>query len=232
MTGLGLLFAWLIVSGDIDNYINTQFIAYTYLGAAILLLLGLYSISVAFGWLRTMHSPHVGIAAVGVIAAPLLLGAIVPSRPLGLDAVAGDIDSADVVARTDSELESISLEDTAQWTVLDWLAAYYATNDFSLLEDEPADLIGFVRFEPDDGDGFFRVTRFMVSCCVADTLSVDLPVQYGPDAQVDGELAAGDWVQVTGNATVAEISGDVQPMIVASSVSRLDEAPESAYLFP
>ena len=44
MMGLGLLFAWLIISGDIRNYINTEFIAYTYLGAGILLLLGLYSV--------------------------------------------------------------------------------------------------------------------------------------------------------------------------------------------
>lgn len=232
MTGLGVLFAWLIASGDIRNYINTEFIAYTYLGAGILLVLGLYSVAVAFGWLKAAHSPHVGLAAAGVIAVPLLFGAVVPSRPLGLDAVTGDIDSADVVARTESTQDDIPLDDTSTWNVLEWQAAYYTANDFTLLENQPADVIGFVRFEPNDGDGYFRVTRFMVSCCVADTLSVDLPVAYDPEAQSAAELSAGDWVQVTGNAAVAEISGDVQPMIVASSIRLLDEAPESAYLYP
>ena len=229
LVGTGILFALLLVTGNIQNYINTEFIAYTYIGAAILLALGTYATLGASGRTPTLHNSHFGLVAAAVFAVPLIFGILVPSRPLGLDAVTDDIDAADIVARTESSNISIVATDT--WNVLDWLAAYYTTDDFTQLEGQPADIVGFVRKVEGDGREFFRITRFMVNCCVADTISVDMPVRTADSVPVSG-LDDGQWVRVTGNAAIGEFSGDTQPFVEASAVELLDKAPEPSYLYP
>lgn len=230
LIGTGVLFAYFLVSGDIRNYINTEFIAYTYIGAGILLLLGIYAVLSAAGRVRELYNAHFGIAAAAVFAVPLLFGIIVPSRPLGLDAVTDDIDAADIVARTDSTATSIVA--TENWSVLDWLASYYAIDDFTQLEGQPADVTGFVRRVPADGEEFFRVTRFMVSCCVADTISVDMPVQYTSAQVGEAALEDGQWVQVTGDVSIRDFAGDTRPFINSSGITLLEKAPEPSYLYP
>ncbi len=230
LIGTGVLFGLLLITGDIRNYINTEFVAYTYIGTAILLLLGCYALLNAVGRIRPVYHGHFGIIAAAVFAVPLLFGIIVPSRPLGLDAVTDDIDAADIVARTDSASGIVAA--TESWNVLDWLAAYYTIDDFTQLEGQPADLIGFVRQVPEDGEGIFRITRFMVSCCVADTISVDMPVQYEAESAPGEALEDGQWVRVAGSVSIAEFSGDTQPFIDASSIELLEKAPEPSYLYP
>lgn len=230
MTGTGLLFVALLVSGNIQNYINTQFIIYTYIGAAILLLLGFHGMAVASGRIGQVYHAHLGFVAAAVFAVPLIFGLIVPSRPLGLQAVSDDIDAADVVARVDASNTAITATDT--WTILDWLSAYYSADDFTLFEGQPADVVGFVRTVPEDGDGFFRVNRFMITCCTADTLSVGMPVQHDGNSSGAVQLNEGGWVRVTGEASVGEFSGDTQPFIKASRIQPLDQAPEPSYLYP
>ena len=230
LIGTGVLFAYFVFSGDIRNYINTAFIGYTYIGTGILLLLGGYALLSASGKVRELYNAHFGIAAAAVFALPLLFGIIVPSRPLGLDAVTDDIDAADIVARTDSSATSVVA--TENWTVLDWLASYYAIDDFTQLEGQPADVIGFVRHVPEDGDGFLRVTRFMVSCCVADTISVDMPVQYSPAVVGDVDLEDGQWVRVLGDVSIKDFDGDTRPFINADDFILFDKAPEPSYLYP
>lgn len=226
MSGMALLFTWLLASGNIRNYINTEFVFYTYIGAGILLLLAAHAVGVAAGQFRQSHGLHMGVVAAGVLAVPLLFGMVVPSRPLGLDSVTDDIDAADIVGRTGVSNNSIS--QTESWNILDWLAAYYSIDDFQQLDARPADVTGFVRSVPGDGENFFRVTRFMVTCCVADTISVDMPVQYeGDDVLVDGQ-----WVKVTGTVTIGEFSGDTKPYIQAESLELLDAAPSPSYLYP
>lgn len=55
--------------------------------------------------------------------------------------------------------------------------------------------IGFVAREEGDSADEFTLTRFVVSCCVADALSVQVRVAGAPP----GRFKEDEWVQVTGN---------------------------------
>lgn len=57
------------------------------------------------------------------------------------------------------------------------------------------DFTGFVTKEPGAPADEFLLTRFLISCCVADALSVQVRVAGAPP----GRFAEDDWVRVTGN---------------------------------
>ena len=59
---------------------------------------------------------------------------------------------------------------------------------------EPVEFTGFVTKDPGAPADEFMLTRFLVSCCVADALSVNVRVVGAPP----GEFKADEWVRVTG----------------------------------
>jgi uncharacterized repeat protein (TIGR03943 family) len=222
---MALLFVWLLASGNISNYINTRFVAYTYIGAASLLALAGYAALIAMGRGPAHSHTHATWAAAGLVAVPLIFGAIAPSQPLGASAVTDDLNVA-ALARVDSS--SINTGNTEQWNILEWLQAFHTIDEQAALDGRPADVTGFVRSAEGDSAGQFRVSRFLVSCCVADTVSIGMPVQAADGAApVEGE-----WVRVTGTAAVTNVNGETQLVIANAALTVLPEAPKPPYLYP
>jgi uncharacterized repeat protein (TIGR03943 family) len=226
LCGMALLFVWLLASGNINNYINTRFVAYTCIGAAALLALAGYAVLMATGRGGTSQShTHATWAAAGLVAVPLIFGAIAPSQPLGASAVTDDSNVA-ALARVDGS--SINTGNTQSWNILDWLQAFHTIDDQASLNGRPADVTGFVRRADGEPAGQFRVSRFLVSCCVADTISIGMPVQ-----SADGAAPAeGDWARVTGTVAVTDVNGETQPLISNATFTVLPEAPKPPYLYP
>lgn len=83
--------------------------------------------------------------------------------------------------------------------------------------------IGFVVRDKSDPADEFTLTRFMISCCVADALSVEVRVAGASP----GQFGDDDWVRVTGD--IYPLSGEV--VIDASSVEGV-ERPKNPYLNP
>ncbi|MEO8397539.1 MAG: DUF1980 domain-containing protein, partial [Chloroflexota bacterium] len=105
LIGLGIYFVYNIASGNILNYVNVRFAWLSYVAAALFLLIGAFSI---WHLLRDHnhaehdhdehdhdHGDHVhtpiswGVLA--LLAVPLVLGTLIPSQPLGAEAVSGSI---------------------------------------------------------------------------------------------------------------------------------------------
>jgi putative membrane protein len=81
------------------------------------------------------------------------------------------------------------------------------------------------RFEKNQ----FMVSRFSISCCVADSAALGLMVEISPD-----KLAAfkqDDWVHVTGRFKTGAFAGETMPIVVADSMDAT-EAPAQPYLYP
>ena len=99
LLGLGIYFAYNIVSGNLSNYINVRFAWLSYVAAAVFMLLGIGTAIMLLraGKHKQKHGEHdheygaMSWGALGVVALPLLLGVFVPSRPLGASAVDGDM---------------------------------------------------------------------------------------------------------------------------------------------
>jgi putative membrane protein len=241
MLGLGLYFVWIIVSGNLTNYINYRFAWLVYIAATVLLLLGVASV---VGLLRRPahhdhdescgcghdhahdghgHSHGVSWGTLGIIALPLLLGTLVPSRPLGAEAIDGNLSMTAASAATVTEF----MPDPLKRNVLDWLRAFNSAEDYNELNGLPADVVGFVYREPTFAADTFMLARFTVSCCVADASAIGIPVLWPEGADVQQNT----WLRVQGDFQVGDFRGEAVPVLHAKTVETMEQ-PEHPYLYP
>ncbi len=231
LIGLGIYFVYNIASGNLANYINARFAWLSYVAAALFLLIGLFS---AIHLLRDHghdehdhghedhHHEQISWRSLLIIAVPLLLGTLIPSQPLGAQAISGSI-STSSVSLSDTQTFNVAPE---QRNVLDWVRAFNQ-NDASSFDGQPADVIGFVYVEPSFGENQFMVARFAISCCVADATAIGVPVMWDQAPA----LKQGEWLEVKGTFSVAAFQGDQIPVLQATSVEQVEQ-PEHPYLYP
>ena len=215
--GLGIYFAYNIASGNLANYINARFAWLSYVASALFLLIGLFS---AIHLLRdhahdhdhehnhdtiTTTSRSRG-ASLAIIAVPLVLGTLIPSQPLGAQAVSGSISTSSVDAQRYPDLQRRA--GAAQRARL---GARLQQDDASTFNGQPADVIGFVYVEPSFGTNQFMVARFAISCCVADATAIGVPVVWDQTPT----LKQGEWLEVKGTFSVAAFQGDQKPVLQA-----------------
>ncbi|MBK8032118.1 MAG: TIGR03943 family protein [Chloroflexi bacterium] len=229
LIGLGLYFVVNIISGNLTNYINVRFSWLSYVAAVLFLLIGAFSALGLLNARRAEHDHHhdhdhdhsaISWGTLIVVAVPLVLGTLIPSRPLGAESVDGN------VSITASSVDNMVLSiEPSKRNVLDWLRVFNATDDYATLSGQPADVIGFVYLEPTFGENQFMVARFTVSCCVADASAIGIPVQW-PEA-----VEQGQWVRVTGVMETGDFRGDAAPILHAQAVEVVEQ-PEHPYLYP
>ncbi len=231
LLGLAAYFAFNILSGNLTNYVNFRFAWLSYLAVALFAALGTASV---IALLRHDHDhdhdhddhSHDTISwpVIVVVATPLLLGTLVPSRPLGAEAVGGSISLNAVSAG----IATTITDDPLQRNVLDWLRIFTASDLPASFNGEQADVTGFVYREATFPPDTFMVARFTVSCCVADASAIGLPV-YIENA---GSVApSGAWVRVQGAFEARQFRDRKTPILVASSIEPIDQ-PEHPYLYP
>jgi uncharacterized repeat protein (TIGR03943 family) len=236
LVGLTLYFVWIIVTGNWTNYINERFAWLTFVAAAVFGLLAIYTLITAIrandeAYLHELahahdHGDHthekLSWGALAIIAVPLVLGTLIPSRPLGAEAINGELSTTAAVG----ELTTFTVNPLDR-NVLDWLRYFGSVDDYSDVDGQRADVIGFVYKEPTFGDDHFMVARFTVSCCVADASAIGLPVLYADSAAME----QGAWVRVQGTFSVGEFRGDLLPILNVDSIEMVQQ-PEHPYLYP
>ncbi len=228
--GMGLYFAYNILSGNLSNYINLRFAWLSYLAAGLFFVL---AASGAFSLWRHGHDTHhdhadhthrqLSWGAIAIVAIPLLLGTLIPSQPLGAEAIDGNITTSGVSA-TDTNSFTIN---PLQRNILDWLRVFNASPDLSTFNGQQATIIGFIYREPTFPEHHFMVARFTISCCVADSSAIGLPVFWDGV----GDFEAGDWIQIIGTFQLGEFRGDSLPILQAETVEQVEQ-PAHPYLYP
>ena len=229
MLGLGVYLGYVILSGNITNYVNERFAWLSYVAAGLFLLIGVFSALHLVQDRRHSHDHHdhshggVSWGVLLILAVPLALGVLLPSRPLGAEAVSGDISRSSAAVVSGVQVFNVPPE---QRNVLDWLRAFNS-GSYEQFNGQPADLIGFVYTEPSFDERTFMVARFAISCCVADASALGVPVSW----QGAAELAQGEWVRVKGSFSLASFKGDDVPVLQAASIEPVAQ-PEHPYLYP
>lgn len=227
LLGLGAYFAINVLSGAVTNYINQTFTWLSVLAAIIFTLLGV-------GALMNLTRPddrikrsgdHMPITwgALLIVAFPLALGVLIPSRPLGADAINGDISLSAIGGEGLSQARPA---DPLEWTVLDWLRAFNEVDDPTVFDGREAEVIGFIYSEPSFGDTSM-VARFTVNCCVADATAIGLPVAPG-DLEVPPQ---GTWVRVNGTFEAGTFRGQDVPVLQPTTLEAIPQ-PDHPYLYP
>jgi len=226
LLGLAVYFGVNILSGNVTNYINTRFVWLSYVAVLIFGLLGVSSLLMlrngrAFN--RGDDHQPINLPIVMIMAIPLVLGTLIPSQPLGADAIDGAV-SFNAFAGLNA---SVVQKDPLERDVLDWARMFTADKAPGTFNGQQADIVGFVYTEPTYPEDTVMVARFTVSCCVADASPIGLPV-YWPDADT---LESGQWVRVSGAFDARDFRGQLTPTLIADAVT-LTEQPEHPYLYP
>src|SRR4029078_12544343 len=116
-----------------------------------------------YAMLDRSHAP-ITWKVIAILAVPLALGLLVPSRPLGSAAAQGavSLSAASITKAT------TFTTDPLKWNVLDWLRSFNRTDEINSFKGKQANVPVFVYREGTFPDNQFMVARFAVSCCVAD----------------------------------------------------------------
>lgn len=225
LLGMGAYFSWLIISGNLSNYINQRFAWLAVVGAVVFIILALANL---YGSLREADEhfhQHFEISwdIMLIVALPLVLALLIPSRSLGVEAVNGGISLSPVGVASPAAFQRSPLDRN----ILDWLREFDRAPSPAAFNGTAADVAGFVYREPAFADDSFMISRFTMSCCVADAFPIGLPVS-APEAS---EFETGVWVRARGELEAADFRGDFMPVLFAESIEAIDE-PRQPYLYP
>ena len=246
--GLAIFLYTRIVNGSLLFYINERFAWFT-LAAAI--GLALVAVSYQPAWRRVAHRDdahehadyehaeydHAGHEHAGhdhglswrglfIVMLPVMLGILIPPRPLGVSALATREVSVGAVAGMPAAIRAATAKTDAEKNILDW-AYEFQSADLKQVVGREADVIGFVYKDEQFGDSAFSVARYVVSCCVADAAYAGLLVQWPAIATLEND----QWVQVRGHFELLDKDGQTVPILIANSVENTPQ-PNQPYLYP
>jgi uncharacterized repeat protein (TIGR03943 family) len=238
LAALGIFFLQKIWSGTLFWYINQRFLTLTLIAALGFLALAQAVLSRRGkaapeephehdGHEHHDHTQALPTWSLLVVALPVLLGVLIPARPLGSSAIANrGVNTTAPLTAGAAQPAKLDLAPTDR-TILDWIRAFNYASDPESFAGQPADVIGFVYHDSRLTGEQFLAGRFTVNCCVADAMAIGVIVQW-PDSK---GLADNGWVRVRGSVQAAEIDGRSIPLIVAESVEPVSP-PEQPYLYP
>jgi uncharacterized repeat protein (TIGR03943 family) len=127
------------------------------------------------------------------------------------------------VTPRESQIASSSREKN----LLDWLLTFDRNRDPAAFDGQEARMTGFVYRDSQYDDDTFMLSRFVVSCCVADATPIGLVVHW-PEAST---LANDQWVEVAGSFQAGEFDGRAMPVLMAGEITPT-AMPNQPYLFP
>jgi uncharacterized repeat protein (TIGR03943 family) len=210
------VFWFLLATGRTTLYLSTRTSWVVPMGAVILSLAAAARLITArTGHREILSRPRAW--SLGLVFLPAVLVVALPPAALGSYAVSRrSAVSAGVVPAADVSTGQISLIDLA--------AAKWSKDTMHQLvrrAGSQVTFVGFVTEEPGGPADEFLLTRFIVTCCVADALSVQVRVVGAPP----GRFGQDRWVQVTGNLYPVG-----HEMLVDASSVRAVPRPKSPYL--
>jgi uncharacterized repeat protein (TIGR03943 family) len=225
-TLLGALAVLLLLDaerGVLSYYINPRYTGLVLVGAVVLLGLAAARVPALFDAHPQRANHTLGYVLLGL---PLFFGAFFPAQPLGSERLASHGIGL-VGLGGDPRWNSLPAStDTRTWTLLDWSNALYG-QDARLLGAR-VQVVGFVfHGGAARAGGAFDVARYVVTCCVADSACIGLPVVWRGQTVLRND----SWVSVTGHIGWAAVNRTRQPAIIASAVTAIAQ-PVNPYLSP
>jgi uncharacterized repeat protein (TIGR03943 family) len=228
LISLSLFLAGKLINGKLTWYINLRFVPLTILAIALLAVMAqmIFSQSRKKDGDDEQEHVHANAGNLVILLIPVLIGILLPSRPLDSSAVASkgvNVNAPLIASSSATEFEGAA----DQRNILDWMRIFNYEKDLSPYLNQNAKVIGFVYHDDRLPGDQFLVSRFVISCCAADGFAIGIPVQWADSATLEENT----WVEVDGPVQVTEFNDQNTPLVIASSVTTIRE-PEQPYLFP
>ena len=247
LLGLALFLYTRLADGTLFFYINQRFMIYT-----VLAIVGLVLVAISYRPVGRQHEPnahdldheHVHAhdaaephthhrltwAGLALVVLPVVLGVLIPPRPLGAAAMENrEINIASQPRNVlPAAVRAAAQKSSLDRNLLDWLHAFSASpNAAEAFAGEPVDVVGFVYHDERLDESQFMVNRFIVSCCVADANVVTMVVRWPEAATLENDT----WVRVEGILQPGVFDGASLPILSAQRVTPV-AMPDQPYLYP
>lgn len=225
-------FAFIVLSGRWAYYIDPRF---QWLSVVAVVLFSLLALTHIFSGsadnedlLEGEDHNRVTLWPILIALVPLFLGIVIPAKPLGADALKtrGVDTSFNSVSLSVSSSESLTIVPSER-NILDWARAIASRSEENSFNGEEANVVGFVFRDSRFEDNQFMITRFTISCCVADALAVGLVVEI-PEGSVEYEPDT--WLRVEGTFQETLFDGDLIPILFAENITPVEQ-PAQPYLY-
>jgi len=226
---LGALLFMRVINGTVLFYISERFVMLTWLAAGGFFLVGAsyYLVSARHNHDHDHDHGHLTWTGLLIISLPILLGWLVPPQPLGAAAMSNrEFSIGALASAAPPKLGEAQELLTGEKNILDWLGAFQQAGNAAAFDGEEATIIGFVYRDNRFAQEQFMVSRFTVSCCVADAAPIGLVVDWA-DAP---DLSSDQWVEVHGRFEAREFDGVMMPVLVADEIVLIDP-PAQPYLY-
>jgi putative membrane protein len=188
------LFIWLWLSGESVRYLGPRTQWVVPVGAVGLTL-------AAAGYLHATRHGQAGrltmreVLGLGALLLPILAAAVLAQAQLGALAASNKLSSrgidpsalARLASRNASHIGFLQLNAAGRDATL--------SRELGLSAGRPVELTGFVSTEAGTRRPF-ELSRFYITCCVADAVPVG--VRVAPGSTLSGRLQRNDWIEVTG----------------------------------
>lgn len=222
-----------LLSGTLVYYVNRRYEWLTWAAVAGLGAMALALSATAWRSRRSASPPGVSPpnvsrpgaraawSSLAVLALPVALG-LAPQQPLGSAALDNrQVAVASLPPTAERSVTRTAALEPARRTMLDWLVEFHLADDARRFVGQEAEITGFVHRGAALGPDQVQLSRFLMSCCVADATAIGIYVQAPELAAVPDD----QWLTVTGRFAVAEIDGAQTPVLVADDVVRIDPPP-------
>ncbi len=232
MLAVGAISARLLWTGGFGWFVQQRMRIPLLLATVALLAFGLHE--VVLGSREERRDPESVDRPVAPTVGWLLILPVVvllSVAPTGLGAAAADRVEAYTPTETSRQYEP--LDDTqgpVEMRVFDFVDRALWDDERSL-EDTTVRLEGLVVNDPGVPDGF-KLTRFLVSCCAADGIPLQVSVHGTGPALADDTWVVVDLVWQPPDAPYTELEGDWAVEADAVSVTVVPDAPKDAYESP
>lgn len=218
-----------LLTGTLVYYVNRRYEWLTWVAVA-----GLGAMALALSaasWRAASrsasgHGARTAWSSLAVLALPVALG-LAPQQPLGSAALDNrQVAVASLPPTAQRAVTRIDASEPQRRSMLDWLVEFHLADDPHRFVGQEAQITGFVYRDARLGPEQVQLSRFLMSCCVADATAIGIVVQAPELAVVPDDR----WLTVTGRFAVGEIDGAQVPVLVADDVERIDP-PLVPYLY-
>jgi uncharacterized repeat protein (TIGR03943 family) len=211
--------AWLIISGEVYQFIGPRTLWVVLFGAVALTLAGFSQVALINSSQRRVSAKELG--GLAAFLAPVVVLVVIPGAGLGSQAAArkasgGQVSAAGRFAPMPRPGVEVSFPEIA-----------YASNSeanaarVGIADGYPVKLVGFVGQSEEIPDGGFVLTRFATFCCAADAIPYSVTV----DAPTPEDYPEDTWLAVSGSLVWQ--NGEL--VLLAEDIEEVEE-PKNPYI--
>jgi uncharacterized repeat protein (TIGR03943 family) len=227
----GALFLFYWHSGKLGLLIHPNYFGLSIAAGFVLLAIAtlnlLRMIRRTLGWRephQTLLSPML-MSSILLVAA--ILGFLITPKPFVSDtAIQRGLQDSAIVTRVRPQSFRVNRASESR-SLIDWVRTLDVYPEPDAYASQKVSVDGFAVHSTNLPEGYFTLTRFVITCCAADVYPVGLPVRF---TQPKSEIPADRWFKVQGKMATETLKGKRQVAIQANTIQPIPE-PKNPYAY-